>query len=58
VFFIGLCVPYADVPQLGGIQVITDGDKPKGNRLQPRSARIFIAMRGRTAPDYLDCDEE
>jgi len=54
---IGHCFPYADVPELGGrILVITDNDKAKADRLASRIGQEFIAMRGRTAPDYLDCD--
>jgi microcystin degradation protein MlrC len=55
---IGHCFPYADVPELGGrILVITDNDKAKANRLATEIGQEFIAMRGRTAPDYLDTDE-
>jgi microcystin degradation protein MlrC len=55
---IGHCFPYADVPELGGrILVITDGDKAKADRLAIEIGQEFVAMRGRTAPDYLDCDE-
>jgi microcystin degradation protein MlrC len=55
---IGHCFPYADVPELGGrILVITDGDKAKADRLATEIGQEFVAMRGRTAPDYLDCDE-
>ena len=55
---IGHCFPYADVPELTGrILVITDNDKAKADRLASEIGQEFVAMRGRTAPDYLDCDE-
>jgi len=54
---IGHCFPYADVPELGGrILVINDNDKAKADRLASEIGEEFVAMRGRTAPDYLDCD--
>lgn len=54
---IGHCFPYADVPELTGrILVITDNDKDKANRLATEIGEEFIAMRGRTAPDYMDVD--
>jgi microcystin degradation protein MlrC len=54
---IGHCFPYADVPELGGrILVITDNDKAHADRLAGEIGHEFIAMRGRTAPDYLECD--
>jgi microcystin degradation protein MlrC len=50
---IGHCFPYADVPELGGrILVITDNDKPQADRLATEIGQEFIAMRGRTAPEY------
>jgi len=55
---IGHCFPYADVPEQGGrILVITDGDKAKADRLATEIGQEFVAMRGRTAPDYLDAPE-
>ena len=55
---IGHCFPYADVPELGGrILVITDGDKEQADRLATGIGQEFVAMRGRTAPDYLSTDE-
>jgi microcystin degradation protein MlrC len=52
---IGHCFPYADVPELTGrILVITDGDKATADRVASEVGQEFIAMRGRTAPDYLD----
>lgn len=55
---IGHCFPYADVPELGGrILVITDNDEAKADRLASEIGREFVAMRGRTAPDYLLADE-
>ena len=51
---IGHCFPYADVPELTGrILVITDNDKAKADRLASEIGQEFVAMRGRTAPDYL-----
>jgi microcystin degradation protein MlrC len=55
---IGHCFPYGDVPELSGrILVITDGDKAKADRLATEIGEEFIAMRGRTAPEYLSPDE-
>jgi microcystin degradation protein MlrC len=55
---IGHCFPYADVPELTGrILVITDNDKALADRLATEIGQEFVSMRGRTAPDYLDCDE-
>ena len=52
---IGHCFPYADVPELGGrILIITDGDKTQADRLATAIGEEFVAMRGRTAPEYLD----
>ena len=43
------------VPELGGrILVITDGDKALADRLATGIGQEFVAMRGRTAPEYLD----
>jgi len=54
---IGHCFPYADVPELTGrILVITDNDKAKADRLAMEIGQEFVSMRGRTAPDYQDCD--
>lgn len=54
---IGHCFPYADVPEMTGrILVVTDGDKAKADRLATEIGQEFVAMRGRTAPDYLDAD--
>jgi microcystin degradation protein MlrC len=55
---IGHCFPYADVAELTGrILVITDNDKAKADRLASEVGQEFIAMRGRTAPDYMAGDE-
>jgi microcystin degradation protein MlrC len=52
---IGHCFPYADVAELGGrILVVTDGDKAQADRLATEIGQEFVAMRGRTAPDYLE----
>ena len=54
---IGHCFPYADVPEMSGrILVITDGDKAQADRLATEIGEEFVAMRGRTAPDYLDVE--
>lgn len=51
---IGHCFPYADVPEMGGrVLVVTDGDKPLADRLATEIGLEFVAMRGRTAPEYL-----
>ncbi len=50
---IGHCFPYGDVPENSGrILVITDGDKPAADRLATSLGEEFVAMRGRTTPDY------
>ncbi len=55
---IGHCFPYADVPELGGrILVITDNDKRRADRLATEIGQEFIAMRGRTAPEYQTTEE-
>jgi microcystin degradation protein MlrC len=55
---IGHCFPYADVPELSGrILVITDGDKEKADALATEIGQEFIAMRGRTAPDYVSVED-
>lgn len=52
------CFPYADVAELTGrILVITDNDKAKADRLATDIGQEFIAMRGRTAPDYQSADD-
>lgn len=52
------CFPYADVPELGGsILVVMDGDKERGDALATQLGQEFVALRGRTAPDYLTVDE-
>ena len=49
------CFPYADVPELTGrILVVMDGDKAGADRLATTIGEEFVAMRGRTAPEYLD----
>jgi microcystin degradation protein MlrC len=54
---IGHCFPYADVAELGGrILVITNNDKAKADRLATEIGQEFVSMRGRTAPEYMDCD--
>jgi microcystin degradation protein MlrC len=52
---IGHCFPYGDVPELSGrVLVIADGDKAKASALATRLGEEFVAMRGKTQPDYLD----
>ncbi len=47
------CFPYADVPELGGrILVVADGDKAKADALATRLGEEFVAMRGRTMPEF------
>jgi microcystin degradation protein MlrC len=54
---IGHCFPYADVPELSGrVLVVADGDKKIADRMASRIGAEFVAMRGRTAPDYLPPD--
>ncbi len=54
---IGHCFPYADVPEMGGrVLVVTDGDKPLADRLATEIGLEFVAMRGRTAPEYLSVE--
>ena len=49
------CFPYADVPELSGrILVVMDGDKAKGDALARQIGEEFVAMRGRTMPEFLD----
>jgi microcystin degradation protein MlrC len=55
---IGHCFPYADVPELSGrILVVTDDDKAQADRLATEIGEEFVAMRGRTAPDYVSVEE-
>ena len=52
---LGHCFPYADVPEMTGrVLVVVDGDKALADRLATKIGEEFVAMRGRTAPDYLD----
>ncbi len=54
---IGHCFPYADVPELGGrILVVADGDKAKADALATKIGQEFVAMRGKTMPQYYDPD--
>lgn len=51
------CFPYADVPEMTGrVLVVVDGDKPLSDRLATEIGEEFVAMRGRSAPDYLDVE--
>lgn len=44
----------ADVPDLGSrLVVITDGDRPKGDRLARELGMELFSFRGRTRPDFL-----
>ncbi|WP_420393942.1 M81 family metallopeptidase [Acuticoccus sp.] len=48
------CFPYADVPELSGrILVVADGDKAKADSLATSLGEEFVAMRGRTMPQFL-----
>ena len=54
---IGHCFPYADVPELSGrVLVVADKDKEAADRMASRVGAEFVAMRGRTAPEYLSPD--
>lgn len=54
---IGHCFPYADVPEMTGrILVVTDGDKGLSDRLATEIGHEFVAMQGRTAPEYLSVE--
>jgi microcystin degradation protein MlrC len=47
------CFPYADVPELSGrILVVADGDKAKADALATSLGEEFVAMRGRTMPEF------
>lgn len=50
--------PFADVPEIGTrVLVITDADKAKGDRLAAELAAEITAMRGTTAPPFLNADD-
>jgi microcystin degradation protein MlrC len=50
--------PYADVPEMGArVLVITDNQRAVGDRLARQLAEDFLAMRGKTLPDYYTPDE-
>jgi microcystin degradation protein MlrC len=52
------CFPYADVPEMGArILVVTDDRREAGDRLARTLADEFLAMRGKTTPDYHSPDE-
>ena len=54
---IGHCFPYGDVPECGArILVITDDDKPRGDRLADEIGRDLIAMREASTPQFYDVD--
>ena len=54
---VGHCFPYADVPELSGrVLVVADRDKEAADRMASRIGAEFVAMRGRTAPEYLSPD--
>ncbi len=54
---IGHGFPYADVPEVGArVLVVTDDAKAKGDALAMDLAKLLVAMRGKTAPDYLTPD--
>ena len=48
------CFPYGDVPEMSGrVLVVVDGDKGLADRLATEIGEEFVAMRGKTAPEYL-----
>jgi microcystin degradation protein MlrC len=50
--------PYADVPEMGArVLVVTDNQREVGDRLARELAEDFLAMRGKTLPDYYTPDE-
>jgi len=50
--------PYADVPEMGArVLVVTDNQREAGDRLARQLAEDFLAMRGKTLPDYYTADE-
>ena len=54
---LGHCFPYADVPEMTGrVLVVVDGDKALADRLATEIGQEFVAMRGQTAPAYLDVE--
>jgi len=54
---IGHCFPYADVAELSGrVLVVADGDKKAADRVATEIGSEFVAMRGRTLPDYVPVD--
>ncbi len=49
--------PYADVPEMGArVLVVTDNQRAAGDALARRLADEFLAMRGKTQPEYFDPD--
>lgn len=54
---VGHGFPYADVPELSGhVLVVADGGKSVADRMVARIDAEFVAMRGRTASEYLSPD--
>ena len=54
---LGHCFPYADVPELSSrVLVVADGDKSKADALATALGEEFVAMRGKTMPDYLNVE--
>jgi microcystin degradation protein MlrC len=50
--------PYADVPEMGArVLVVTNNQRAVGDRLARQLAEDFLAMRGKTLPDYHTPDE-
>ncbi len=48
------CFPYADVPELGSrMLVVVDGDKGRADALATKLGEEFVALRGRTQPEFL-----
>ncbi len=49
--------PYADVPEMGArVLVVTDNQRAAGDALARQLADEFLAMRGKTQPEYFDPD--
>jgi microcystin degradation protein MlrC len=50
--------PYADVPEIGvRVLVIADGDKGRADALATALGQELVAVRGQTAPPYMDVEE-
>jgi len=55
---IGHCFPYGDVPELSGrVLVVANRSKAKADALAVRLGEEFVALRGKTMPDFLQVGE-